>query len=299
MHAPNYTVFSNTTSAGEWNNTKPGVAVTSLESPHNDIHLAVGGFDVPNQFTSGQIADANGDMGENNTAGMDPIFFFHHCNVDRMFWLWQKKNGQTDHLDLIDGFKGASSSDEQGPTPDVPPGSNLDLDTPLDPFKKTDGTGYTSQDCINIENQFGFTYAPGSLDDEAELRNAPAVNMKSGFSAQKLIASGIDRALFQGSFVLRAHATTTDVDGEPREYYLGHHSVLNRRNAIRCTNCLTHLEVVAHFPLDRIPLTEVDNATFRVEIQHRGTGIPTAPGERVAAAATLPAGLNIKLNVTD
>jgi tyrosinase len=56
--------------------------------------------------------------------------------------------------------------------------------------------------------------------------------VESGFSARKLIVSGIDRALFQGSFVLRAYATVTGVDGEPQEYYLGHQSVLNRRVAM-------------------------------------------------------------------
>ncbi|MGB6162397.1 MAG: tyrosinase family protein [Pseudonocardiaceae bacterium] len=299
LHAPNYTVFSNTTSAGEWNNTKPGIAVTSLETPHNDIHLAIGGFDIPAELTSGQIADANGDMGEPNTAGMDPIFFFHHCNVDRIFWLWQKQNGQTDHLDLIDNFKGTSSSDDQGPTPGIPPDSNLDLNTPLNPFKKTDGTVYTSHDCINIEKQLGFTYAPGSLDDEGGLKNAPVLNVQSGFSAKKLMASGIDRALFQGSFALRAYATVTDVDGKANEHYLGHYSVFNRRNSIRCANCQTHMEVVAHFPLDRLPVNEVDNATFRVEIQHRGKAIPAPSRERTSGAAALPAGLNIRLNVID
>ncbi len=297
LHAPNYTVFSNTTSAGEWNNTKPGTAVTSLELPHNDLHLAIGGFDAPGRRIpqSGQIADANGDMGEPNTAGMDPIFFFHHCNMDRMFWLWQKRNGQTDHLDIIDGFKGTSSSDLQGPTPGIPPDSDLDLTTPLNPFKKADGAAYASRDCINIEKQIGYTYAPGSLDDEKKLNNAPVVNVKSGFSVKKLIVSGINRALFKGSFVLRAYATVTDASGEAKEYYLGHYSVFNRRNSTRCANCLTHLEIVAHFPLDRLPVNEVDNATFRMEIQHRGAGIPAVPD----AAAALPPGLNMRFNVMD
>ena len=74
LNAPNYTVFSNTTSAAQWNeNIASGAArVVPLESPHNDIHLAVGGFDVPSQGDFSPIADANGDMGENDTAGLDP-----------------------------------------------------------------------------------------------------------------------------------------------------------------------------------------------------------------------------------
>ena len=86
LDAPDYTVFSNTTSAAQWNLDNPqGPVVVPLESPHNDVHLAVGGFDVPGQGEFGVIAGANGDMGENNTAAMDPIFFFHHCFVDRVF----------------------------------------------------------------------------------------------------------------------------------------------------------------------------------------------------------------------
>jgi tyrosinase len=95
LDAPNYTVFSNTTSAEAWNSAGQPFAVP-LEDPHNHIHLAVGGFDLPalagGGAPSGRISGANGDMGENNTAALDPIFFFHHCNIDRMFWLWQQRH---------------------------------------------------------------------------------------------------------------------------------------------------------------------------------------------------------------
>ena len=269
LHAPNYTVFSNTTSAGQWNLDHPG-AVTPLEQPHNDIHLAVGGFDVPGQGESGQIADANGDMGENNTAAMDPIFFFHHCHVDRMFWLWQKQNGFTDKFAIIPGYSGTSSSDSQGPTPGIAPGTPLGLDTPLNPFLKNEfGTIYTSSDCINIEKQLGYTYAPGSLEEAPE-QMTPDI----GFSTKKLTVRGIDRALFQGSFVLRAYAKVKDANGEITGYYLGHYSVLSRRNVVMCANCLTHLEVIAHFPLSTVPADAVDQAEYRVEIQHRGSELP-------------------------
>jgi tyrosinase len=44
LNAPNYTVFSNTTSAAEWNDNLASGAepVVPLESPHNSIHLSVG-----------------------------------------------------------------------------------------------------------------------------------------------------------------------------------------------------------------------------------------------------------------
>ena len=133
-------------------------------------------------------------MGENNTAAMDPIFFFHHCNVDRMFWLWQKQNGFTDKLEIIPSYYGTSSSDLQGPTPGIAPGTPLGLDTPLNPFLKDEfGTIYTSRDCINIEEQLGYTYAPGSLEEAPE-----QMTPDSGFSTKKLTVRGIDRALISG-----------------------------------------------------------------------------------------------------
>src|SRR6185312_838104 len=75
LDAPNYTVFSNTTSVQQWDGDLPAgsTPIRSLESPHNAIHLAVGGFDITGVFDASPIDGANGDMGENDTAGFDPI----------------------------------------------------------------------------------------------------------------------------------------------------------------------------------------------------------------------------------
>ena len=316
LSAPNYTVFSNTTSAGQWNLDHPGEVAVPLEQPHNDIHLSVGGFDVPGAFESGQIADANGDMGENNSAALDPIFFFHHCNIDRMFWLWQKRNGATDKLDVIPFYYGTSSSDSQGPTPGVAPGTALDMTTPLNPFVKDEfGNVFTSNDSINIEKQLGYTYGAGSLETAYPLTAAP------GFSTKKLTVRGIDRALFEGSFVIRAFAAIKDDSGASKTYYLGDHAVLSRRNVIKCSNCLTHLEVVAHFPLRALPEDQVNKAEYSITIQHRRSSKPTSIGQlvgigglamtaaaggdgtavrpAVVAKAGLPAKLKYEIRVTD
>jgi tyrosinase len=146
LFAPNYTVYSNTTSAQRWNDDnfdssqdgKPGraaLAVVPIEKPHNAIHLAVGGFDVPGIANYSFVPGANGDMGENDTASFDPIFYFHHCFIDLMFWAWQLKHKQDEKLDdLIPKYPGTNSVDSQGPTPGIAGGTWLGLDTPLDPF---------------------------------------------------------------------------------------------------------------------------------------------------------------------
>jgi tyrosinase len=42
------------------------------QTPHNDVHVAVGGL-----------------MGDPDTAAQDPIFWLHHANIDRLWWVWQ------------------------------------------------------------------------------------------------------------------------------------------------------------------------------------------------------------------
>jgi tyrosinase len=269
LEAPNYTVFSNTTSSSQWNLINPG-KVTALESPHNDLHLAVGGFDVPSQGgESGQVAGSNGDMGENNTAGMDPIFFFHHANIDRMFWVWQKRHGQTGNLDIIKNFAGTSSSDSQGPTPGIAPGTPLSLQTQLNPFRQANGEAFTSADCIDIESQLGYTYSPGSLDQPIVKSDGLGDAARRAAAGKKLHVSGINRSEYQGSFVLAAYATLTGSDGNATTRYLGHNSVLSRYNVVRCANCLTHIEVMAHFPLQGLSDSEAATASYHVELQHR------------------------------
>lgn len=60
-----------------------------LESlPHNRIHVDIGGA-----------------MGDPNTAGLDPIFWLHHANIDRLWQVWlNKKDGRAnpDKKDWLD-----------------------------------------------------------------------------------------------------------------------------------------------------------------------------------------------------
>jgi tyrosinase len=263
LNAPNYTVFSNTTSAAQWNaDLEAGLTpVTPLESPHNSIHLAVGGFDVPGVFDASPIEGANGDMGENDTAGLDPIFYFHHCFIDRVFWLWQRRHGFTDHLEIIPEYPGTNSVDSQGPTPGVVPNSWLTLDSPLDPFKKLSGEAYTSRDCVNIESQLGYTYGPGSLEDGVAT-TADAVS--SSNSRRVVHVSGVNRAPIRGSFLVSAFAV---IDG--RKHHLGTEAVLSRWSVQGCANCQTHLEVKASFPLHELREDLASGAAFEVEIRTR------------------------------
>jgi tyrosinase len=246
LDAPNYTLFSNTTSAGAWNNANPKELVMPLETPHNYMHLAVGGFDVPGQGSASIIPGANGDMGENDTAALDPIFYFHHCFIDYTFWIWQQRHGATDYFDITAGDPGASYNSNNQPPAGADPTQPITMQTKLDPFKKADGSPFISTDCINIVKQLGYSYGPGSLDAFAK---PPAVLAKGmaavDETARTLHVAGIDRSKIRGSFLISAYA---EIDGE--YVSLGHEPVLSRWNVSGCANCQSHLGVSADF---RVP----------------------------------------------
>jgi tyrosinase len=268
LDAPNYTVFSNTTSKSAWNEeiSAGGSLVESLESPHNSIHLAVGGFDLPNLKDYSPIEEANGDMGENDTAAFDPIFFFHHCFVDRLFWLWQKRNGFTEHLEIIEEYPGTNSVDGQNPTPGVVPNSWLTLESPLNPFKKNDSgseRAYTSFDCISIERQLGYTYGPGSLEEKSSARAVAAAATPDG-SRKMIRVSGVNRASIRGSFLISAF-----VNLGGKKYHVGTEAVLSRWNVLYCANCQTHLEAKAFFGLHAFRQDAIDNADYEIQILTR------------------------------
>jgi tyrosinase len=287
LAAPNYTVFSNTTSAAELNdNSDP--QVTSLESPHNAIHLAVGGFEVPGQASRSPIAGANSDMGENDTASFDPIFFFHHCFVDYVFWLWQKKH----KVEVIAEYPGTNSVDGQNPTPGVAPNSWLDLDSPLNPFRLDDTLGkdsplFTSRDCLHTERQLGYTYSRGSLSAKG------AIAASATGPGRVVTVSGINRAPVRGSFLVSVFGT---VNGQ--RVHLGTEAVLSRWNVQYCANCQTHLEAKAYVkvptsgsaPMAALSAAELaDPATYDYEVTTRDG--PLRPSDlHTHAAAAVSAG---------
>ena len=263
LGAPNYTVFSNTTSALVWNDNAP--LAVPLESPHNKIHLAVGGFDVPGVEDDSVIPGANGDMGENDTAGLDPIFYFHHSFIDYVFWLWQKRHGATDDLPIIDQYPGTNSADSQGATPGIPPNSWLSMDTPLEPFILTENgkpRDYVGRDAFNIEGQLRYTYGPGSLDQSP---GAASMEPASAHAHEpKIHVTGINRGGIGGSFLIAAFA---NVDGERKP--IGSEAVLSRWHVDGCANCQTHLMAGAGFSLHGLDPEQLGEDAIEVEVRTR------------------------------
>jgi len=152
LYANTWDEFSNTTfqSAKRGPDKKPLPPYQgSLESPHNLVHLLLGG---------------SGNMGDNDYASFDPIFFLHHANIDRILAFWEHVYpnyyiGENGYLDPITGDKridftqpgGSASQPEDYP---VVKGS-----TALAPFRKEVKEYWTSATVRSLDNKY-YTYPP-------------------------------------------------------------------------------------------------------------------------------------------
>ncbi|KAF5588390.1 tyrosinase precursor (monophenol monooxygenase) [Fusarium pseudocircinatum] len=117
----------------------------SIEGFHNDYHGHIGGFagDPKDDITGGH-------MGSVPVAGFDPIFWIHHCQIDRIFAIWQAANGDNDDTHWFNGLKGAENQALGGAS--------------LHPFRKwpikpAKEDRYWTSDSARYTDRLGYTYA--------------------------------------------------------------------------------------------------------------------------------------------
>ena len=115
----------------------------SVEHPHNNVHVVIG---EPNFFNH-DGSFIYGNMGYNQFAAFDPVFFMHHCNIDRLYEQYLRENPAAEEQMRLQGIEDQANG-----------GTNL-YTAPMEPFYKDQETGefYTASDSFNSE-QLGFGY---------------------------------------------------------------------------------------------------------------------------------------------
>lgn len=240
LKVSNYDNFSNTRSVR--------MKEVSLETPHNTIHASIGSvqYFIPRK-EAGNYPLASGDMGSVPLAAFDPIFFFHHCFIDKVFWEWQIRHNTTKNLPMVGN-------------------SRYNISTELRPFKKNETEFYTSADSPNIES-LGYNYGPlevntANSSKRKALRSAGPG--KAWFSRKVLIVSGIDRSLIKGTFVVEAFAKGNT---SRTKYYLGNHTVFSRSDVENCENCMETLDITLTFSLGKVIITEENDLEFTAKLR--------------------------------
>jgi tyrosinase len=100
-------------------------------NPHNLVHVFVGG-NAPDGQTWGLMSDPG-------IAALDPIFYLHHCNIDRMWAVWNLTNANPTDANWLGGPAASGGRKFVMPMPD---GS---------------GWVYTPKD-VNSLSQLDYTY---------------------------------------------------------------------------------------------------------------------------------------------
>lgn len=89
LDAMRFRDFTGTVSFGGsrtlFSNPEVGVRGQLENSPHGSVHVLVGGAPPANPGA--------GYLSSFDTAGLDPLFWLHHCNIDRLWAAWMTKAG--------------------------------------------------------------------------------------------------------------------------------------------------------------------------------------------------------------
>ncbi|RWA09877.1 hypothetical protein EKO27_g5246 [Xylaria grammica] len=143
-----------------WNDSERKISTgyMSLEYIHNNVHILAGGYSLETGL---------GHMSDVPVAAFDPLFWLHHCNVDRLFAMWQVLNW--DEWWTAPDPSLANTTDN--PTPDDPlqPFHNKDNGDP----KRDFWTSTEARDWTKLFYQYddlvpkqGAIKADGTLNEE-------------------------------------------------------------------------------------------------------------------------------------
>jgi tyrosinase len=159
-----------------------GQTHSALESqPHDMVHVLVGGGDPNNPQLPGLMSDPD-------TAGLDPIFYLHHANIDRLWQVW-RLNSTTDVDPTEDNWlKGPANTGERIFSMPMPDGTAWD---------------YTPADVVDLD-KLGYTY-----DDLSPAVAAP------GPASRALALGGRRAAAMRGAAMAKGNVELVGANEEP------------------------------------------------------------------------------------
>ena len=151
--------------------------------PHNQVHNCVGG----------QYNGTGGFMAA-NLSPVDPIFFLHHANVDRLWDVWTRKQLAANLPILPDGYQTAAAQAPTAGQPPRPPDSDYArwagepfmfyIDAKGNPVPQNTAGAYAAI------GDFDYDYSPGTGEPAA-----PATSAAPATTAPLLLSQLLERPL--------------------------------------------------------------------------------------------------------
>jgi tyrosinase len=169
-------------------------------------------------------------MSDQNVSSYDPVFWFYHCNIDRLWLQWQQNVQGT----TLAGFKSTIDGDASW------------LSDP--PFNGLTGfTDTTADETIS----FGISYEPEGLEVALE-NKVGSVEAARTFSIKRsdpvsVRVKGIDRLNIPGSFAVKLLA-----DGEP----IAKRAFFQPKSPRNCENCRKQALINIDFRIEQEKLLD-------------------------------------------
>ena len=149
----------------------------SMENIHNTVHTTSGG--------ANHDGISGGHMTYLATAAFDPIFWLHHCNVDRQFAMWQA---------LYPNSYGGSQVAPHN-TWTIAQGTTQNADSPLTPFHKGTSGSFWTTNAVRDTKVFHYTYPEFAHSDGSKSAIASYVNKLYGPKATAVAGSSKRNAI--------------------------------------------------------------------------------------------------------
>ncbi len=226
----------------------PDDIATSLSQSRWGAYNISGYQDFSIQAHDGGHTSIGPTMADQNVSSYDPVFWFYHANIDRLWLQWQQNVQGT----TLTGFKSTIDGDASW------------LSDP--PFNGLTGFTTTADQTIS----FGISYEPeGPEVPEVALENkVGSVDAARTFSIKSsapvsVRVKGIDRLNIPGSF-----AVTLLADGQP----IAKRAFFQPKSPRNCENCKKHALINIDF---RIGQEKLLDRRLSVEIDvlgHEGIG---------------------------
>lgn len=253
-------------------------------NPHNKVHTRVGGNSIDSPYS--------GLMTDPGMAGLDPIFYLHHCNIDRMWAAWNEA-GKSNPVD-----------------PDWLSGPTATADRKFF-MPRPDKTSWQfTPEMVSSISKLDYTYDDLSLGMESEmagrnvlrLRNLALLSTKKNITVmesnkeQELV--GANNAPLE----LNASGARTTVKLDSGGWGTVTKSLANASKAILTEkNAAANLPDEVYLQLEGVKGT-ADANNYTVAVNHQYAGDISLFGLRKASMKDSHhggAGLTIRLDITD
>ncbi|MEM7297459.1 MAG: tyrosinase family protein, partial [Bacteroidota bacterium] len=193
---------------------------------------------------------------DSTIAAFDPMFWFFHCNWDRLWWEWQVETGAISRNGLLTTIRKYETNDPQKLTRSY----LAFIDSSEDRYKSLDPFDATTIETVDLINNYDTIYEKIVPDDFFEedifvVSVSATESIRVESARVNIRVDGIDRTKIPGSFTVYLIRNNEVVD--QRGFF-------QKNQPVKCHNCIENPLVYFDFDL---PLEDISDATFSVQVE--------------------------------